>query len=186
MRCGLAIQQRRARTEQNALLSVLRSAHTSREEAEMSFWTRWAREETEYYAGRIRSMGSGWVFHPTPAQIKTTLKRNGALRDRVVSRTDADGKTMYLIVQRSVRCPWTEMCHGVYPRSERKDGTSYWHVPNRVCLKCQHRRKSDRQYRYPRCALKAVKNPKQAAAQSLFLAWNDAVSRANEMMGGTK
>lgn len=80
----------------------------------------------------IKTAAGNWVWEPTEAQKKRVLSQH----PRMLTEQDANGRTMYLVHQRSVLCPSPAMRNGKYPPSGEKAGR--WFVPLTECKKCVH------------------------------------------------
>ena len=147
----------------------------------MSIWKQMADEIFERKAGRIRATPGGFVFDAPDWLLEKTRKLNPNLvvnGRATIRKKDQDGREMVQVSQRTVVCPLKEGRDGKYPR-----GKNGWYYPERLCKKCPHRLLSGKEYKWPRCALNAVDNPKKAAAAEFVSCFTRAADKANKLLG---
>ena len=136
------------------------------------------RRRLEACNGRIFTRPGNWVFNPTKAQIKRTVAKNP---HAFMEGTDANGRKMFLIKQRSIICLNPDVAAAAeYPKSPDSGG---WFMPLSHCQKCEHYCKSTRKRHYPTCAwLRQRRGGAAGALESTARVYTDAIKLTNEII----
>jgi len=149
----------------------------------MNTFTRMFRESEEFHNGKIRFSSGGWVLNPSEKLIEKTMNKNPTFRKHgLLKELDADGKTMWLVSEKSGYCDNPEIVSNEYPKIK---SNQQWCIPASICKKCTHYIKGGQtRLWYPHCVYKKEKRGgKIGAAKHLSECFGNVVRTANKIMG---
>lgn len=148
------------------------------------------RRDVEFYSGKINKTSGLWRYivesdNISPEEMKKLDESGHAVHYL------PDGKYFFLskgFDEKPIICvngPGVSGCtnedyEGIYTKLKKHET---YCVPFKVCRKCRfYTNARDSKRRYATCKLKAVANPKRAAANDFFKSLSDAVKETNEIM----